>query len=100
LQDFERVDLIDFDLQGQELKVIQSASDALDKRVARLHIGTHGRAIERGLRKLLREHGWRCLADYPSSTTSETPWGSVSFQDGVQSWSNPKLARTNTGHSH
>jgi len=92
LKDFERVDLIDFDVQGEELRIISSALDAIDRKVARLHIGTHGRNIERRLRHLLAEHGWKCLADYPSSATSETPWGPVRFQDGLQSWSNPRLA--------
>jgi len=99
LKDFECVDLIDFDLQGEELKVIRSALDALDRKVARLHIGTHGRKIETGLRASLAEHGWNCLADYPSSSTSETPCGPVSFQDGVQSWINPRLASVNRGRS-
>lgn len=91
LGDFERVDLIDFDLQGEELKVIQSSLDSLDSKVARLHIGTHARDIEKGLRISLAEHGWNCLADYPCGATSQTPWGTVNFQDGVQSWVNPRL---------
>ena len=31
------------------------------------------------------------LNDYPAGAESETPWGPVSFQDGVQSWRNPAL---------
>jgi hypothetical protein len=59
--------------------------------VKRLHIGTHSKEIEAGLRQLLSAHGWRCHADYPLSSTSETPWGPVSFENGVQSWVNPGL---------
>lgn len=94
LSNIERIDLIDFDLQGEELKVIQASLDLLDSKTARLHIGTHGREIEQGLRVSLAEHGWKCLADYPSGATTETPWGILSFQDGVQSWINPRLVQT------
>ena len=99
LNRFERVDLIDFDLQGQELKVIRSALNELDRKAVRLHIGTHSREIEEGLRAALGEHGWKCLADYPSQQVSETPYGPVQFQDGVQSWTNPRLAVKSADYS-
>jgi FkbM family methyltransferase len=88
-----RVDLIDFDLQGHEAAVILAAIDELDRNVARLHIGTHDPEIETELRALLTNHGWRCLADYPSASASPTPWGAIEFQDGVQSWVNPRVKR-------
>ena len=84
----DRIDLIDMDLQGEELKVISAAIEALDQRVARLHIGTHSHEIETGLRQLLSQHGWECKADYPCAQTNQTPWGPVQFVDGVQSWVN------------
>jgi FkbM family methyltransferase len=93
LADLRQVDLIDFDLQGHEGSVVRSAIHELNAKVKRLHIGTHSPEIEVGLRELLTCHRWRCLADYPSSSTSQTPWGTVPFQDGVQSWVNPRLAR-------
>jgi FkbM family methyltransferase len=83
-----RIDLIDLDVQGEELKVISSAIETLDRRVARLHIGTHSHEIEAGLRELLSRHGWECKADYPCAQTNQTPWGPVQFVDGVQSWVN------------
>jgi FkbM family methyltransferase len=93
LADLREVDLIDFDVQGHEGSVIRSAIDELNAKVKRLHIGTHSPLIEIGLRELLHSHGWRCLADYPAFSTSQTPWGDISFQDGVQSWVNPRLTR-------
>jgi FkbM family methyltransferase len=87
----DRIDLIDVDIQGEELKVISAAIDALDRRVVRLHIGTHSHDIEAGLRQLLSQHGWTCKANYPCAQTNETPWGPVQFVDGVQSWINPGL---------
>ena len=87
-----RIDLIDMDVQGEELKVISAAIDTLDQRVARLHIGTHSHEIETGLRTLLSQHGWQCKTDYPCAQTNQTPWGPVQFVDGVQSWINPALS--------
>jgi FkbM family methyltransferase len=86
-----RIDLIDLDVQGEELKVISAAIDALDQRVVRLFIGTHSAEIEVGLRRLLTQHGWQCVADYPCRRTSHTPWGAIYFMDGIQSWVNPRL---------
>jgi FkbM family methyltransferase len=89
--DLTRVDLIDMDVQGAELKVVGSSMDLLDRTTVRMHIGTHDREIEAGLRELLRAHRWECLADYSCLGRNETPWGPVEFSDGVQSWVNPRL---------
>ena len=62
------------------------------QKVKRLHIGTHSKQIEVGLRDVLRKHHWECLADYAGGSTNQTPWGPVSFGDGVQSWLNPRFA--------
>ena len=69
------VDLIDMDIEGQELNVIRSAISSLNTKVKRLHIGTHATEIEAGLRQLLAANGWRCQADYPLFSTSQTPFG-------------------------
>ena len=91
LPETSRIDLIDMDVQGEELKVVSAAIDALDRRVARLHIGTHSHDIEAGLRSLLSQHGWQCKTDYACAQTNQTPWGPLQFVDGVQSWVNPAL---------
>jgi FkbM family methyltransferase len=91
LKKLDRVDLIDLDIEGQELVTLTAAVDGLDAKVKRLHIGTHSAEIEAGLKQLLSDHGWRCLACYPLLTTSETPFGAISFENGVQSWVNPRL---------
>lgn len=94
LRDFDRVDLIDMDVQGEELNIVRSAVDEITGKVARLHIGTHAHDIEEGLRQTLQRLGWQCLADFPCCGTTDTPWGAVTFVDGVQSWRNPRLSRT------
>jgi FkbM family methyltransferase len=86
------VDLIDLDVQGAELDVLASSS-LLDRRVGRVHIGTHNSGVEAGLRLLFQRLGWVNRGDYPCLTADvSTPFGPVSFQDGVQSWLNPRLA--------
>lgn len=92
LKDLDRVDLIDMDIEGQELPVVRSNIEELNAKVKRLHIGTHGREIEAELRQILRSHAWKCLFDYPERSSSETPWGTISFENGVQSWVNPRFS--------
>ena len=91
LQDLDLVDLIDMDIEGQELPSVRETIEQLNVKVKRLHIGTHSQEIEAGLRELLNAHGWICLADYPLFSVTQTPWGSISFENGVQSWVNPRL---------
>lgn len=91
LQDLDRVDLIDMDVQGEELKLVQSSLDELDRKVCRLHIGTHAHHLEKSLRKTLGRRGWICHFDYPCQSKTETAFGPVSFDDGVQSWINPRF---------
>ena len=91
LKDLQQVDLIDMDIEGQELPAIRSNIAELDLKVKRLHIGTHGKEIEDELRQILSSRGWDCLADYSLFSTSETPWGVISFENGVQSWVNPRF---------
>ena len=92
LKDVDRVDLIDLDIEGQELISLSHAIDDVDAKVKRLHIGTHSQEIEAGLRQLFAAHGWQCLADYSLNSTNQTPWGMIHFENGVQSWVNPKLS--------
>jgi len=91
LEDEPFVDLVDMDIEGDELPVVAAAVAELDAKVKRLHIGTHGRDIEAGLRRILCAHGWRCKADYSLGGTHETDWGPIDFCDGAQSWVNPRF---------
>lgn len=88
--DEPHIDLLDLDIQGLELEVLAAAAQLVDRRVRRVHIGTHSRDIEEGLRGLFRGLDWRCLNDYPCHSVTQTPYGEISFQDGVQTWVNPR----------
>jgi hypothetical protein len=85
------------DIQGHELAIVSAGIALLNDKVKRVHIGTHSAEIEHGLRELLRAQGWSCLFDYAGGGTSETPWGAFHFQDGVQSWENPRLRQPSPG---
>jgi FkbM family methyltransferase len=92
LSPLDSVDLIDLDVQGAEFVVLRGAISALNEKVKRVHIGTHGHDIELELRTLFRQNGWYKLNDYACQSTETTPWGDVAFGDGIQTWINPRLS--------
>jgi FkbM family methyltransferase len=94
LEPLDVVDLIDIDVQGAELEVLEAASRLLDEKVKRVHIGTHGAKIEDGLHSLFGRLGWRRIRSFPCASTVDTEWGSIRFQDGVQTWLNPTYCNT------
>jgi FkbM family methyltransferase len=86
------IDFIDIDVQGAELEVLSSGKKQLDSFVKRIHIGTHSEKIEEGLRKLFGSNlKWKNMFDFSTQKTNNTPYGSIYFLDGVQSWINIKL---------
>lgn len=82
------VHFLHMDVQGVEASAIRAQPTALE-RVRCIHVRTHSAAIEAQLRDVFGELGWNCRNDYPSLSTSETPFGEIAFQDGVQTWINP-----------
>jgi FkbM family methyltransferase len=93
LRDLDRVDLIDLDVQGVEADVLESTESMLSEKVKRVHVGTHSTDNEDRLRALFGRLGWKNLNDYRFAAEADTPWGAVTFQDGVQTWENPRLGR-------
>jgi FkbM family methyltransferase len=91
LDELDLVDLIDLDVQGVEAEVLEPVGDSLTAKVKRVHIGTHSVDNERRLRTLFADLGWENLNDYPHAAEATTPWGLITFQDGVQTWRNPTL---------
>jgi FkbM family methyltransferase len=92
LADYAHVDLIDLDLQAFEAEAVQEAIAPLTVKVRRLHIGTHGEDIEDQLRETLSKAGWTLLRDYRCRRVNETDFGPCEFNDGVQSWINPRFS--------
>lgn len=93
LEPVETVDLIDLDVQGAELDVLAEAAGPLNEKVKRVHIGTHGRDIETGLKVLFKTLGWEKLWDFPCfSEGHSTPYGPCDFNDGILSYRNPSFS--------
>ncbi len=88
----ERVDLIDLEVQDAEGLVLEAAAKELAEKVKRVHIGTHSVESEKRCKDLFSTLGWRILNDFSGSGKRQTPYGEILFQDGVQTWVNPKLA--------
>lgn len=90
--DLSYIDLVDMDIQGAERELVQNAIQTLTEKVRIVHIGTHGHDIEDHIRAIFGEHGWTPRWDFACHGEHETPFGSTSFQDGVQSWANPRFS--------
>lgn len=91
LRDEDHVDLIDMDIQGEERRVVATNVDLLSERAKKLHIGTHDRDIDQGLLTVLSNAGWICRRAYLWNSKADTPFGEIEFQDGVQTWINPRF---------
>jgi hypothetical protein len=87
LAPFDRVDLLEADMQHSEIDVFPPFID-----VRRVHIGTHGREAHDLLRALLLEAGWDLVFDYAPDASHMIEQGSLDFIDGVLSARNPALA--------
>jgi hypothetical protein len=88
---YQRVDLIDWDIQGAERTVIPQNIDFLQKRVKLMHIGTHGADTHRELYELLSERGWTIRASLAPLMQHQTEYGAFETNDGVLSALNDRL---------
>jgi hypothetical protein len=86
---FERVDLLESDIQESEIVVFPPFLDLLRRKVRRIHIGTHGRDVHRYLLKMFHDDGWHIVFSYEPDSTHETVFGTFLTNDGVLSVLNP-----------
>jgi len=91
LADYEKIDFIDMDIQGEEFKIINQSLENLNEKVEKMHIGTHSSEVESHLETLLKAEGWENLNNYHCNQWNDTPFGKIFFQDGVQTWINPRI---------
>jgi FkbM family methyltransferase len=91
LRTLELVDLIDLDIQGAELEVLEVATASLAQKVKRVHVETHNDRVHVGIHRLFRTLGWRPHFLFQGASADKTPWGQIDFQGGTQSWLNPRL---------
>lgn len=94
---FEVVDLIDSDIQGAESEVFNSsAAYLLNKKVKRVHIGTHGKEIDMQFKKFFTDIGWQNINLFGWYEKVILPQGKMVFQDGIQTWVNPRFHNNDT----
>ncbi len=83
MQNFDMVDIIHMDVQGEELVVIRDSIDVLKKKTKRLLIGTHSRLLHNRIGSLLRAENWRIIFDFAPKGTRRTDFGDIYFLDGL-----------------
>lgn len=87
VKELDKVDIAHCDIQGAEADALENSIDAVNKRIRRLVIGTHGRSIEERLITLLSKHSW--ILEYEKACTfQQTDTQMVLLNDGVQVWRN------------
>lgn len=91
LENYEKIDLLDMDIQGREVDVIPNSMNVLNLKVKRVHIGTHSREIENVLFTAFSNNGWIPVRRLPCLQVSNTEFGEVYCNDGIESWTNPRL---------
>jgi len=92
LQDFDRIDALHMDIQGQEFSVFEAMIELVKARVRRVHIATHSREIDGKFEALFSTLGWTPRFRFPCGAKGvRTDYGLIDFCDGVQSWLNPGL---------
>ena len=88
---FDVVDYLESDIQESEILVFPPFIDLLRKKVRRIHIGTHGKAVHASLHDLFARSGWEIVFSYEPETEHHTSMGSFRTGDGVLTVSNPDL---------
>jgi FkbM family methyltransferase len=88
---YQRIDYLHMDVQGEEFAFLSSAPQLLSRKVKRVLIGTHSEDIERSLRRLFTDLGWRSQYDVPMNGQALVGEAVVTVGDGVQAWINPTL---------
>ena len=91
LAPFERVDLLEVDIQQAEVQVIAPCMHAVNRKVRRVHIGTHGREVHDTLRHLFAAAAWEIVFDYGPDTRHMTERGPLTIGDGILTARNPKV---------
>jgi FkbM family methyltransferase len=83
LAPFDRVDLLEADMQNSEKSVFPPAMDLIKTKVKRLHIGTHLASVLEELLDALSRRRFEIIFNYLPTTHYHTPWGSFYANDGV-----------------
>lgn len=85
------IDLINFDIQGEELKILEHIIEKLNKNTKRLHISTHSKKIHKKIEKLLKTNNWTEIYNFKLLQGNNTPIGKIEFGDGLLVFINPRF---------
>jgi FkbM family methyltransferase len=96
LTPFDRVDLLEADIQHAEINVFPPFIDLLNRKVRRVHIGTHGREAHELLRALFSAARWELVFDYAPDSSHMIEQDQLDLIDGVLSARNPALVPQRT----
>ncbi len=88
---FNRVDLIESDLQQSEIIVFPAFRDLIKQKVHRIHLGTHGKEVHQALVDVFTEDGWEIVFSYEPDSVHVTELGTFTTNDGVLSVLNPDV---------
>jgi FkbM family methyltransferase len=88
---FDRIDLLEVDIQGMEIPVIAPCMDLVNRKVRRLHVGTHGHEIHASLRAMFLAARWEFVFDYTPGTRHITSRGPLEIGDGILGLRNPAV---------
>ncbi len=91
LSPFERVDLLEADIQQSEILVFPPFIELLRRKVRRIHIGTHGADVHTALRDLFADDGWDIVFSFKPNSRFESTLGNFETNDGVLTVRNPHL---------
>ena len=90
------IDLLHIDIQGGEAEYVAGNAEAMARRVRRVLIGTHGRAIEGALFAHFEAQGWLLEMERPAIAPPLGGRAEIRI-DGVQMWCNPALEAAGSG---
>jgi FkbM family methyltransferase len=91
LTPFDRVDLLEVDIQQAEAEVIAPCMDIVRRKVRRVHIGTHSHEVHDTLRELFSAAGWEIIFDYAPESRHATERGPLDLIDGIFTARNPAV---------
>ena len=91
VEEYETIDLVHIDVQGEERRIVPDALASLAGRARRVLVATHGNGIHRQLRRLFRGGDWKLEYDFGCRKRVRTPFGDIRFLDGMLAAVNRRL---------
>ena len=88
LQNEKKISLIDMDIQGEEINLVKSEIETLNKKVRAMYIATHSKKIEKQMIEFLEKKNWKLTFHLKGETLNKTKFGLIQCHDGVQIWEN------------